>query len=46
MLLLPTKDFVKRYDPEPFAKLLEQHIGVKVIPLKADEVPEVEPLEG
>ncbi len=46
LLLLPTKDFVKRYDAEPFAKLIEERIGVKVILLKADEAPEIGPLEG
>jgi len=46
ILLLPTADFVARYKAEPFAELIEQRLGAKVVLLPAGEAPTVGPLEG
>jgi len=46
ILLLATADFVKRYKAEPFARLIRERIGARVILLPATEAPKVGPLDG
>jgi hypothetical protein len=46
ILLLATADFVKRYKAEPFARLIRERIGAKVVVVPMAEVPTVAPLEG
>jgi len=46
IVLLPTADFVKRYEAEPLATLIRERIGAKVVLLPASDAPKVGPLEG